>query len=74
MLTACIAAKAASVRSVSAGDAGGIAKPARRGNRGLGGDPKGRLLAVLGLRRPPLAMCPASRRDTLLAQDREKTV
>ena len=37
-------------------------------NRGPGSDPKGRLIKPLGLRRPSLAMLPASRRDALLAK------
>ena len=70
----CIVTRAASVRSGGAGDAGGIVKPARRGSRGSGDDPKGRLIKTLGLRRPSLAMRPASRLDGLLAQDLDKTV
>ena len=75
----CIAARSGSVRSDCGGDAGGIVKPSRRGNRGPDGDPKGRLIKALGppklLSRPaPLAMHLASPRDSLLSQDLDKTV
>ena len=79
LLTVCIAVRDASVRSGGVGDAGGIVKPARRGSRGPGGDPMGHLIKALGplkllWGRAPLAMRPASRHDTLLAQDLDKMV
>ncbi|MEE8548340.1 MAG: hypothetical protein V3S74_02570, partial [Alphaproteobacteria bacterium] len=51
-----------------------IGKPSRRGNRVCLTDPEGRVFKALGRRLAPLAMRPASRRGTILAQGLENTV
>ncbi len=68
MLTVCIDQRTVRVRSGCAGDAGGIVKCPRRGTRVSLIDPKGRVHKGLGCRPAPLAMPPASPRDTILAQ------
>ncbi len=64
----------ASGRSVGAGDAVPIGKPARRGTRVCPAEPEGRVFTALGRRPAPLAMRPASRRGTVLAQGLENAV
>ncbi len=70
----CIGQTDASVRSGGAGDAARIGKPSRRGNRVCLADAMGRVFKALGRRLAPLAMRPASRRGTILAQGLENTV
>ena len=70
----CIGQRDASVRSGGAGDAARIGKPSRRGNRVCLADPEGRVFKALGRRLAPLAMRPASRRGTILAQSLENAV
>ena len=70
----CIGQTDASVRSGGAGDAARIGKPSRRGNRVCLADPEGRVFKALGRRLAPLAMRPASRRGTILAQSLENAV
>ncbi len=53
---------------------GCIGKPSRRGNRVCLADPERRVFKALGRRLAPLAMRPASRRGTILAQGLENTV
>jgi hypothetical protein len=60
-----------SVRSGGAGDAWGIVKPSRRGNRVSQVNPKGRAFKALGRRQPALAMPKTSRRTGFLAQNLE---
>ena len=70
----CIGQIDARVRSASAGDDLRIVKPSRRGNRVCLADPEGRVFKALGRRLAPLAMRPASRRGTILAQGLENAV
>ena len=70
----CIGQTGARVRSGGAGDAVRIGKPSRRGNRACLADPEGRVFKALGRRLAPLAMRPASRRGTILAQGLENAV
>ena len=74
MLMNCIDQRGARVRRGCASDAGGIVKQPQRGTRASPVDPKGRFLKGLGRRPAPLAMPPASLRDTLLAQIFENMV
>ena len=74
MVMDCIGRTDARVRSGGAGDAVRIGKPSRRGTRVCPADPKGRVFKALGRRPAPLAMRPASRRGTVLAQGLENTV
>jgi len=74
MLPVCIEQRGVHVRRGCAGDAGGIVKHPRRGRRASLLDPKGRVFKALGRRPAPLAMPPASPRDTVLAQDFENAV
>ena len=74
MLTVCIDQSGVRVRRGCAGDAGSIVKHPRRGRRTALVDPKGHVLKALGRRPAPLAMPPASPRDTVLAQDLENAV
>ncbi len=74
MLTVCIDQRGVRVRRGCAGDAGSIVKHSRRGMRASLVDPKGRDLKALERRPAPLAMPPASPRDTILAQDIEIAV
>ena len=74
MLMSCIDRRGARVRRGCAGDAGGIVKQPQRGTRASPVDPKGRIRKGLGRRPAPLAMPPASPRDTLLAQALANTV
>ncbi len=70
----CIGRTDARVRSGGAGDAAAIGKPARRGTRVCPADPADRVVKALGRRPAPLAMRPASRRGTVLAQGLENAV
>ena len=74
MLMNCIDRRGARVRRGCAGDAGSIVKQPQRGTRASPDDPKGRVLNGLGRRPAPLAMLPASPRNTLLAQTLENAV
>ncbi len=64
----------ASDRSGRAGDAGRIVKRPRRRARISLVDPQGRVFKGLGRRPAPLAMPPASLRETVLAQALENVV
>ena len=74
MLMNCIDQRGVRVRRGCAGDAGSIVKRPQRGTRASLVDPKGRVLKGLGRRPVPLAMPPASPRDTLLTQTLENAV
>ena len=74
MLVNCIDQKSVRVRRGCAGDADGIVKQPQRGTRASPVDPKGRVFKGLGRRPAPLAMPPASPRNTLLAQTLENAV
>ena len=74
MLTVCIEQRGVRVRRGCAGDVGGIVKHPRRGRRASLLDPKGRVIKALGRRPTPLAMPPASPRNTVLAQDFDNAV
>ncbi len=79
MLVAIIDQGGAGARSGRAGDAVRIVKRPRRRTRAPLVDPKGRVFkglakGGLGRRPPPLAMHPASPRDTILAQAFENAV
>lgn len=74
MIVACIDQRDARVRRGGAGDAGSIVKRLRRGSRVSLIDPKGHVIKALGRRLVPLAMLPASPRDTILAQGLDNMV
>ncbi len=74
MLMNCIGQRVVRVRRGCAGDAGGIVKQPQRGTRVSLVDPKGRVLKGLGRRPAPLAMPPASPRNSLLTQTLENAV
>ena len=74
MLMNCINQRGVRVRRGCAGGAGGIVKHPQRGTRDSLVDPKGRVLKGLGRRPAPLAMLPASPRNTVLAQSLENAV
>ncbi len=74
MVAVCIEQRNTRVRRGCAGDAGSIVKHLRRGTRVPLLDPKGPALKGLGRRPAPLAMPPASPRDTILAQPLESGV
>jgi hypothetical protein len=74
MLTICIDQSGVRVRRGCADDAGSIVKHPRRGTRTSPVDPKGHVFRDLGRCPAPLAMPPASPRDTLLAQGPENAV
>ena len=74
MLMNCIDWRGARVRRGCAGDAGGIVKQPQRGTRTSPLDPKGLVLKGLGRRPVPLAMPPASPRNTLPVQNLENAV
>ena len=74
MLMNCIDQRGVRVRRGCDGDAGGIVKQPQRGTRASLVDPKGRVVKNLGRRPAPLAMPPASPRNTVLAQTLDNAV
>ena len=70
----CIGQTDARARSGGAGDDLRIGKPSRRGNLVCPANPESRAFKTLGRRLSPLAMRPASRRGTILAQGLECAV
>ncbi len=74
MFAACIDQRSVRVRRGCAGDAGSIVKRPRRSARASLVDPKGCVFKGLGCRPAPLAMPPASPRDTILTQTLENAV